>query len=216
MCVSCALFFQYINNKCPVLSSGTLCAACELMKKQKAQVLGCLVVIELKDLRGAEKLPVPVFSLLQCWSLSHLHRDEWSIPHLHGAISTRASDSFWNRILSLKKVGASLSNYQLIATNESCSVGLFVLGMQLCNCTWFLVNTSVFLCNYSPDPGFIHMHIVHSVAWLGQVYKCAIIWWVSKGWNHAWSGSILLSVKAILRTSCMTSSFIINNKIFLG
>lgn len=66
MCVSCALFFQYINNKCPVLSSGTLCAACELMKKQKAQVLGCLVVIELKDLRGAEKLPVPVFSLLQC------------------------------------------------------------------------------------------------------------------------------------------------------
>lgn len=123
---------------------------------------------------------------------------------------------FLNRILSLKKVGASLSNYQLIATNESCSVGLFVLGMQLCNCTWFLVNTSVFLCDYSPDPGFIHMHIVHSVAWLGQVYKCAIIWRVSKGWNHAWSGSILLSVKAILRTSCMTSSFIINNNIFLG
>ncbi|XP_053472839.1 adenine phosphoribosyltransferase [Ictalurus furcatus] len=47
-------------------TGGTLCAACELMKKQKAQVLGCLVVIELKDLRGAEKLPVPVFSLLQC------------------------------------------------------------------------------------------------------------------------------------------------------
>lgn len=46
-------------------TGGTLYAACELLKKQKAQVLGCLVVMELKDLRGAEKLPVPVFSLLQ-------------------------------------------------------------------------------------------------------------------------------------------------------
>ncbi|XP_026802557.3 adenine phosphoribosyltransferase [Pangasianodon hypophthalmus] len=46
-------------------TGGTLYAACELMKKQKAQVLGCLVVIELKDLRGAERLSVPVFSLLQ-------------------------------------------------------------------------------------------------------------------------------------------------------
>ncbi|KAK3528145.1 hypothetical protein QTP86_023867 [Hemibagrus guttatus] len=46
-------------------TGGTLHAACELLKKQKAQVLGCLVVVELKDLGGAEKLPVPVFSLLQ-------------------------------------------------------------------------------------------------------------------------------------------------------
>ncbi|KAF7687908.1 adenine phosphoribosyltransferase [Silurus meridionalis] len=47
-------------------TGGTLHAACELMKMQKAEILGCLVVIELKDLSGAEKLPVPVFSLLQC------------------------------------------------------------------------------------------------------------------------------------------------------
>ncbi|XP_060767404.1 adenine phosphoribosyltransferase [Neoarius graeffei] len=46
-------------------TGGTLHATCELMKKQNAQILGCLVVIELKDLRGAERLPAPVFSLLQ-------------------------------------------------------------------------------------------------------------------------------------------------------
>ncbi|KAJ8339943.1 hypothetical protein SKAU_G00345760 [Synaphobranchus kaupii] len=34
-------------------TGGTLYATCELMKKQKAKVLGCLVVIELKDLKGA-------------------------------------------------------------------------------------------------------------------------------------------------------------------
>ncbi|KAK2819699.1 hypothetical protein Q7C36_021345 [Tachysurus vachellii] len=47
-------------------TGGSLHAACELMKKQKAHVLGCLVVIELKDLGGAQRLPSPVFSLLQC------------------------------------------------------------------------------------------------------------------------------------------------------
>ncbi|GAA6090252.1 adenine phosphoribosyltransferase [Tachysurus ichikawai] len=47
-------------------TGGSLNAACELMKKQKSHVLGCLVVIELKDLGGAQRLPSPVFSLLQC------------------------------------------------------------------------------------------------------------------------------------------------------
>ncbi|KAL7830933.1 hypothetical protein SRHO_G00304350 [Serrasalmus rhombeus] len=47
-------------------TGGTLYAACELMKKQQAEVLGCLVVIELKDLKGAERLKsCPVFSLVQ-------------------------------------------------------------------------------------------------------------------------------------------------------
>ncbi|XP_072527110.1 adenine phosphoribosyltransferase [Salminus brasiliensis] len=47
-------------------TGGTLYAACELMKKQQADVLGCLVVIELKDLKGAERLkPNSVFSLVQ-------------------------------------------------------------------------------------------------------------------------------------------------------
>ncbi|XP_046897589.1 adenine phosphoribosyltransferase [Hypomesus transpacificus] len=47
-------------------TGGTLYATCELMKRQKADVLGCLVVIELKDLNGVEKLkPFPLFSLVQ-------------------------------------------------------------------------------------------------------------------------------------------------------
>ncbi|KAJ8417802.1 hypothetical protein AAFF_G00226450 [Aldrovandia affinis] len=47
-------------------TGGTLYAACELMKKQKAEVLGCMVVIELKDLNGAGRVqPESVFSLVQ-------------------------------------------------------------------------------------------------------------------------------------------------------
>ncbi|KAM4615230.1 adenine phosphoribosyltransferase [Polymixia lowei] len=47
-------------------TGGTLFAACELMKKQQAEILGCLVVIELKDLSGVNKLkPYNVFSLVQ-------------------------------------------------------------------------------------------------------------------------------------------------------
>ncbi|MBN3319853.1 APT phosphoribosyltransferase, partial [Atractosteus spatula] len=46
-------------------TGGTLYAACELMKKQKAQILGCLVVIELTDLNGADRLkPSTLFSLV--------------------------------------------------------------------------------------------------------------------------------------------------------
>ncbi|XP_074864710.1 adenine phosphoribosyltransferase [Carettochelys insculpta] len=47
-------------------TGGTMGAACELMKKLKAEILECLVVIELKSLKGAEKLkPFPVYSVLQ-------------------------------------------------------------------------------------------------------------------------------------------------------
>ncbi|KAK9972661.1 hypothetical protein ABG768_025950 [Culter alburnus] len=47
-------------------TGGTLYAACELIKQQKAEVLGCLVVVELKYLSGSDKLkPTPVFSLIQ-------------------------------------------------------------------------------------------------------------------------------------------------------
>ncbi|XP_037320955.1 adenine phosphoribosyltransferase [Pungitius pungitius] len=46
-------------------TGGTLYAACELMKKLQAQIVGCLVVMELKELQGADKLkPHSVFSLL--------------------------------------------------------------------------------------------------------------------------------------------------------
>ncbi|XP_028279383.1 adenine phosphoribosyltransferase [Parambassis ranga] len=47
-------------------TGGTLYAACELMKKQQAEILGCLVVIELKELNGTDKLkPLEVFSLVR-------------------------------------------------------------------------------------------------------------------------------------------------------
>ncbi|KAJ8247326.1 hypothetical protein GJAV_G00245030 [Gymnothorax javanicus] len=47
-------------------TGGTLHAACQLMKKLKAELLGCLVVIELKDLKGRDRIaPAPVFSLVQ-------------------------------------------------------------------------------------------------------------------------------------------------------
>ncbi|NXG73919.1 APT phosphoribosyltransferase, partial [Baryphthengus martii] len=47
-------------------TGGTMCAACELLKRLKAQILECLVVIELKSLKGSEKLKsVPFYSLLQ-------------------------------------------------------------------------------------------------------------------------------------------------------
>ncbi|NWW45453.1 APT phosphoribosyltransferase, partial [Pedionomus torquatus] len=47
-------------------TGGTMYAACELMKRLKAEVLECLVVIELKLLKGSEKLKsVPFYSLLQ-------------------------------------------------------------------------------------------------------------------------------------------------------
>ncbi|KAL1007145.1 hypothetical protein UPYG_G00082660 [Umbra pygmaea] len=47
-------------------TGGTLYAACELMKKKQADLLGCMVVIELKDLRGFERVkPISVFSLVQ-------------------------------------------------------------------------------------------------------------------------------------------------------
>ncbi|KAG5269962.1 hypothetical protein AALO_G00187090 [Alosa alosa] len=47
-------------------TGGTLNAACALMKKQQANVMGCLVVIEIKDLHGADKIkPHSVFSLVQ-------------------------------------------------------------------------------------------------------------------------------------------------------
>ncbi|NWX23180.1 APT phosphoribosyltransferase, partial [Aegotheles bennettii] len=47
-------------------TGGTMSAACELMRRLKAEVLECLVVIELKPLKGSEKLQsTPFYSLLQ-------------------------------------------------------------------------------------------------------------------------------------------------------
>ncbi|NXD39013.1 APT phosphoribosyltransferase, partial [Copsychus sechellarum] len=47
-------------------TGGTMRAACELLKGLKAEILECLVVIELKGLKGSEKLnSIPFYSLLQ-------------------------------------------------------------------------------------------------------------------------------------------------------
>ncbi|XP_010139505.1 PREDICTED: adenine phosphoribosyltransferase, partial [Buceros rhinoceros silvestris] len=47
-------------------TGGTMCAAYELLKRLEAEVLECLVIIELKSLKGSEKLKaVPFCSLLQ-------------------------------------------------------------------------------------------------------------------------------------------------------
>ncbi|NXE70192.1 APT phosphoribosyltransferase, partial [Calcarius ornatus] len=47
-------------------SAGTMRAACELLKRLKAEILECLVIIELKGLKGSEKLnSIPFYSLLQ-------------------------------------------------------------------------------------------------------------------------------------------------------
>ncbi|NXD30645.1 APT phosphoribosyltransferase, partial [Spelaeornis formosus] len=47
-------------------TGGTMCAACELLRRLKAEILECLVIIELKALQGSEKLrSTPFYSLLQ-------------------------------------------------------------------------------------------------------------------------------------------------------
>ncbi|XP_072292418.1 adenine phosphoribosyltransferase [Eucyclogobius newberryi] len=47
-------------------TGGTLYAACALMHQRQAEVLSCLVVMELQDLKGADRLkPQPVYSLLR-------------------------------------------------------------------------------------------------------------------------------------------------------
>ena len=40
-------------------------AACELLEKASANILDCLVVIELSDLKGRDKVPKKVSSLVQ-------------------------------------------------------------------------------------------------------------------------------------------------------
>lgn len=47
-------------------TGGTLFAASNLMRQQQADVVGCMVVVELKELNGADRLkPLGVFSLVQ-------------------------------------------------------------------------------------------------------------------------------------------------------
>lgn len=38
------------------------------MEQQDGNVLGCVVLFELTELNGAERLPVKCFSLLQSWN----------------------------------------------------------------------------------------------------------------------------------------------------
>ncbi|XP_068725682.1 adenine phosphoribosyltransferase-like [Montipora capricornis] len=46
-------------------TGGTLQAACQLVEKAGAVVLGCIVLVELEDLKGKDKLPVACHSLVK-------------------------------------------------------------------------------------------------------------------------------------------------------
>ena len=46
-------------------TGGTMKAACDLMNKLEADIVQCLVVIELVDLKGKDKLTAPFKSLLE-------------------------------------------------------------------------------------------------------------------------------------------------------
>ncbi|XP_075215683.1 adenine phosphoribosyltransferase [Lycorma delicatula] len=46
-------------------TGGTLSASCKLLSELGAEIVQCLVVIELNDLKGRSKVPVPVKSLVQ-------------------------------------------------------------------------------------------------------------------------------------------------------
>lgn len=49
-----------------IATGGSLGAAVKLLRSNEAEVLGCLVVIELTSLKGREKIPdVPVHSLIK-------------------------------------------------------------------------------------------------------------------------------------------------------
>ena len=48
-----------------IATGGTLSASCQLAQKLGCNVLGCLVALELVELKGKSKLNVPFFSLLQ-------------------------------------------------------------------------------------------------------------------------------------------------------
>ena len=47
-------------------TGGTGSAAVEICKNAGADVIGCLVLIELDGLNGRDTLPVPVYSLMEC------------------------------------------------------------------------------------------------------------------------------------------------------
>uniref|UniRef100_A0A1B6LPU1 Adenine phosphoribosyltransferase n=1 Tax=Graphocephala atropunctata TaxID=36148 RepID=A0A1B6LPU1_9HEMI len=46
-------------------TGGSLAASCQLIAQLGAQVVECLVVVELMDLKGRDKVPAPVYSFIQ-------------------------------------------------------------------------------------------------------------------------------------------------------
>ncbi|XP_054289990.1 adenine phosphoribosyltransferase-like [Macrosteles quadrilineatus] len=46
-------------------TGGSLAASCQLISQLKAKVVECLVIIELTDLKGRDKVPAPVHSFIQ-------------------------------------------------------------------------------------------------------------------------------------------------------
>lgn len=86
--------------------------------------------------RRSRKTPRPrLFLVTMLKTRSRLHQDARSIPHLHQAISTHASDSFESLlgVFNLKENGAGLSNYRLIEANGKVAGRFFLwdAAMQL-------------------------------------------------------------------------------------
>lgn len=46
-------------------TGGTLGAACKLLQEGGAEVVECLIVMELMGLKGRDKIPAPIHSLVQ-------------------------------------------------------------------------------------------------------------------------------------------------------
>ena len=50
------------------MSTGSMEAACDLFKEAQCQLLGCLCLIELEDLKGRDKIKdIPFHSIIKYW-----------------------------------------------------------------------------------------------------------------------------------------------------
>lgn len=52
-------------NCCLMFLTGTLQAACQLVREAGGEVLECVLIVELVELNGRSKVPAPCFSLVQ-------------------------------------------------------------------------------------------------------------------------------------------------------
>jgi adenine phosphoribosyltransferase len=59
-------YLEYVSKLIKnILLKGTMAAAIQLLKSVGADIIECLVIIELTSLKGRNKLDVPCYSLVQ-------------------------------------------------------------------------------------------------------------------------------------------------------